>query len=184
MEDLSEIWLVRHAPVGATGLCYGQSDVPTLIDAEAAADRVTAHWRASRYPRCDAVWASPWARTRPVAEEIARRWNVPCQIDARLSELCFGEWEGRLYADLEREDGERFATWMSRYETGSPPGGESLRELVLRVAHFREEVKTRGGVHLAVTHAGVVRALRMLRDGGTYEGALGKTVEYLVPEKI
>jgi alpha-ribazole phosphatase len=181
---VTEIWLVRHAAVSATGVCYGQSDVPTLIQADAAADRVAERWRASENPRLDAVWTSPWARTRPVADELARRWGLPCYVDARLSELCFGQWEGCLYADLERDDRARFTTWMNHYETHSPPGGESLRDLVQRARGWRDEVGRHGGVHLAVTHAGVVRTLRMLRDGSTYESVLGRTVEYLVPEKI
>lgn len=179
---MAGIWLVRHAPVTVSGVCYGQSDVPTVLDAGAATDAVMRDWRRLDRPRCDEVWCSPWVRTRLVAQELAQRWNVPCRADPRLSELGFGEWEGRRYADIERDDGERFSRWMKAYETEAPPGGEALAELMRRVASWLEDVGGGSTTVLAVTHAGVIRATRTLRNGGTYADALRRPVEHLAPE--
>lgn len=181
---MGRIWLVRHAPVSVSGVCYGQSDVPTALDAQAAADRIADYWRGTENPHWDELWCSPWARTRSVAEELARRWSIPCFADTRLSELCFGEWEGRAYADIERDDGERFSQWMRAYETDAPPGGEALPELIQRVSSWLDDARHGDSVRLVVTHAGVIRAARTLRDGGTYAAALRKPVEHLMPERL
>lgn len=181
---MERVWFVRHAPASVSGVCYGQTDVPTALDARAAADRIADYWREAENPHCDELWCSPWARTRSVAEELARRWSIPCRADPRLSELCFGEWEGRPYADIERDDGERFSRWMKAYETDAPPGGEALPELVRRVASWLQDARRRDTVQVAVTHAGVIRVARTLRDGGTYAAALRNSVEHLVPERV
>jgi alpha-ribazole phosphatase len=180
---MGRVWLVRHAPVTASGVCYGQSDVPTALDSHAAADEIADRWRRAENPHCDELWCSPWERTRSVAEELARRWAVPCRADARLSELCFGEWEGRSYADIERDDAGRFSRWMKAYETAAPPGGEALPELVRRVTSWLEDVGRRNALILAVTHAGVIRVVRTVRDACTYAAALRRPVEHLVPEQ-
>lgn len=176
-------WLVRHAPVAVHGVCYGQSDVPTVVDAIEAAETVAGEWARTGRVACVEVWSSPWQRTRSVANVLAERWRVPHRIDARLSELHFGVWEGRHYADIERDDAARFGDWMRAYETARPPGGETLSELVARVASWLDETHRIGPV-LAVTHAGVVRVARTLRDGVSYAEALRTPVGHLACERF
>src|SRR3954462_8385843 len=135
---VAAIWLVRHAPVEARGICYGQSDVPvTIAAARAAAEVVHCYERAA--PPCTEVWSSPWSRTREVAERIAATFRCPHRIDARLSELSFGTWEGRSYAAIEREEPEPWASFMRDFATERPPGGETVPELRARVGAWLEE---------------------------------------------
>ena len=47
--------VVRHAPVATKGLCYGQSDVPTTLDHDAACDTIAAQL-ASLPPPITRVW--------------------------------------------------------------------------------------------------------------------------------
>jgi hypothetical protein len=56
------------------------------------------------------LWCSPWARALAVAEALSRRLHLPLLVDARLSELHMGEFEGRPFLELEREPA--FSTWM------------------------------------------------------------------------
>lgn len=178
------LWLVRHAPVQATGVCYGQTDMATTMDASTAADVVANAFRALCTSPPAVVFASPWRRTREVAERLAARWDVPLGIDARLSELCFGEWEGRAYAELERTDAQRFHRWMQDYEHTPPPGGESADALVARVRSWLDEVRALGTVVLAVTHAGPIRAARALVSGDPYSAQALSSVLHLAPERL
>jgi alpha-ribazole phosphatase len=103
-------------------------------------------------------------------------------VDARLSELAFGEWEGRPYAELERDAA--FVRWMSDWREAAPPGGERLAELAARVLAWRADVIARSEGLLALTHAGVIRALRALDRGVTYDAVASERVEPLRVESF
>jgi alpha-ribazole phosphatase len=175
----SVLFVARHAPVAVQGVCYGQSDVPTRMDADEACSQLVAQLVDQRIV-LHRIWSSPWKRAREPAERLASRLGIPSTVDARLSELAFGSWEGRPYAELEHD--ERFAAWMADWREAAPPGGERLSDLVARVDDWRSEVLARGEVALATTHAGVVRALRAAGRGLPYDPA--EPVEALTVERV
>jgi len=178
------VWLVRHAPVTLPGICYGQSDIAVTVPPEEAARTVLTQWVETHAGGLTPhVWTSPWARTRDVAELVAAALGAPLRIDARLSELAFGEWEGRAYAELERDDAHRFARWMAAYATESPPGGETVEQLRLRVSSWLTDLRPEPPV-LAFTHAGVMRTVRALCRNATYAAVAGESVEHLRLERV
>jgi alpha-ribazole phosphatase len=172
-----DLWWVRHAPVVVRGVCYGQSDVATTLDARGAADVVERELDGVRpAPALECLWTSPWERTRRVADEVGARRGLPVRVDARLSELSFGEWEGRTYAELEANDGARYAAWMAAWEIAAPPGGERVEDLVARVAAWARDQR---GPALVLTHAGPIRTLRALARGLPYARLAGDPVPHL-----
>lgn len=175
------LFVARHAPVTTTtrGLCYGQSDVPTSLDDEAACEVVVGQLSALALVPAR-IWCSPWQRARGPAERIAARLGVPVSIDARLSELAFGAWEGRPYAELENEPA--FQAWMTSWQTAAPPGGERLEALLARVGQWRADVHAKGEPALAITHAGVIRALRAEARRVPYATVVAEPVEPLRAE--
>ena len=173
------IYAVRHAEVSAKGLCYGQSDVPVLVAHEVAAERVQASLVAIGAAPV-AIVASPWERTLGLAEALAKRLGIrEVRTDARLSELGFGEWEGRLWSDLERDDGSRLAVWMAHYLEERPPGGETVGELERRLDGFLADSGDWKGDVLVVTHAGVVRTLRRKANGASVDTEMAIPVAHL-----
>ena len=181
------MWVVRHPPVVPEGICYGQWDVPIRMDPASAADAIqTALQQRSPQARFGQVWCSPWTRTRAVADQLAVRWNTVVRVDPRLSELRFGEWEGRAFAEIERTDRERFMQWMHEWRTVAPPGGETLQDLVSRVRSWCAERSSLAGPNpkdvCVITHAGTIRALRVLLRGTDFAKEFARPVEYLVPE--
>ncbi len=132
----------------------------------------------------DAIVTSPFERARGLAEAIARRSGKKApRVDARLSELSFGEWEGRAFAEIETSDSARFSEWMARYTELAAPGGETVSDLDARVRSFVAELaqardSSEDGL-LVVAHAGIVRALRRLRDGTSWEEEISQPVPYL-----
>lgn len=178
------VWMVRHAPVRATRLCYGQSNVATRVDANRAAESIETALRNRGAGPWDELWSSPWERTERVATVLGARAGVPVRSDARLSELAFGEWEGIPYGEIEAHDRERFSEWARAYETVAPPGGETADQLLARVADWLSEIDASGRTVLAIAHAGTIRAARAVRAGLRYSGVVHTRVEFLVPERI
>jgi alpha-ribazole phosphatase len=157
------IYVARHAAVSAEGICYGQCEVETRGSHDEAA-AVLLEQIAARGAQIDRVVSSPWSRAREPARRVATRLGIPHAVDARWSELSFGEWEGRRYAELEEHD-PRFAEWMRAFRTAAPPGGERLDDLLSRVGAAHAELAAKGDRVLLIAHAGSVRALRAVVRG-------------------
>ncbi len=143
--------LVRHTEVtGTSGLCYGRTDV-ALAD---SFPREAATVRAALPPGPFALHTSPAQRCRRLAETFALTFT----IDPRLQELDFGDWDGRAWDDLPRPLLDR---WCNDFVNGRPPQGETFTELAARAEDFVSDLARRepAGTVVAVTHAGVIRAL-------------------------
>lgn len=145
------LWFIRHTRVSAIeGLCYGRTDVPLAetFHAEARAVRdclPPSPWR---------VLSSPAPRCRQLATSLANY----VELDHRLLELDFGDWENRRWLDLPRDETD---FWLADFVTRRPPGGESFADLAARARAFVDDVHQRfpNESLLIVTHAGVIRAL-------------------------
>jgi alpha-ribazole phosphatase len=177
------IWLVRHAPVAVSGICYGQSDVAVTLDPVEAASRIATYWDRMELPAVREVWTSPWSRCHEVARALADGWQLQQSVDARLSELNFGRWEGLSYDEIRACDGERFARWVSSCDTLSPPEGETASDLMTRVGTWLEERENHGPL-LAVTHAGVIRAARAITKAAPYAAVACEAVDHVIPERF
>ena len=150
--------LVRHGQTPTTGsVLPGRAPGLHLAEegvaqAEAVAERV------ARLPRVDAVYASPLERTRETARPIARARGLKVAVDRGLLECDFGDWTGRSLKELRRLP--EWAT-VQRYPSGFRfPGGESFREMQVRIATALTRLVERhlGGVVVAVSHADPIKA--------------------------
>ena len=137
--------LVRHPkPVIAPGICYGQLD----ISAENVAAAATS-LRAELPPGLP-VWSSPLQRCRALASLL----HPSPIIDSRLTEMNFGDWEGRPWDSIPRAEIDAWAADVAAYV---PPGGESAEALQRRALDFIAGLAVPEAV--IVTHAGVIRTL-------------------------
>lgn len=165
-----KLLLIRHPePDIPTGLCYGRSDVPPREDALAdLVTRLHTRWRSGQHRRPLAVFSSPLQRCARVAHALAQSdlWPAPV-IDARIAEMDFGTWEGKLWSELPAED---LAAWRASLLQVRTPSGESLSDVAARVQAFAEEC-----LHAApaaaddevvlLTHAGIIQTLPRLLTG-------------------
>lgn len=148
--------LLRHTkPEGGDGLCYGRTDLPLDADFEASASALLAD-----LPEISAIVSSPLTRCRRLAERIAGARHRHLRIDARISEMDFGAWEGRPWADIPRGE---IDTWAADLYGARPHGGENVTMLIERVGAALAETVAPDDPVLWVTHLGVVRAVRALR---------------------
>ena len=172
---------VRHAPPLIAGFCAGHADVE--VEAAAPAASAVVRTLRARDLRVARVFSSPTARCRDLAVELASRLELPLVFDTRLMELDFGEWEGRTWDEIVQSDRTRFDRWARDYHGEAPPGGERVAELERRVAEWLAEI---GGTDselscLAVTHAGVIRAVRVLSGCSDWKRVMEEPVPYLEP---
>lgn len=152
------IVLIRHTRVVIPpGLCYGRCDVPlaTTFADEATQVRASLGW----VP--DLIWTSPASRCVQLAQTLGCPNDA--RIDPRLGELHMGAWEGRTWDTIRGPEAE---AWFADPWRARPPGGETVPELLDRVAAVRTELTTLASRRVAVvTHAGVIRAWRSLAEG-------------------
>jgi broad specificity phosphatase PhoE len=101
-----------------------------------------------------AVVSSPLRRARETAAAIAASTGLDVEIDARLTELHYGDWEGSRFADVPEGT---FDTWRAD-PTFTPPGGESLVDVRTRVVPCIEALLDRERPVVAVSHVSPIKA--------------------------
>ena len=146
-----QIFVTRHTKVQVgRETCYGQTNVPlanTFIE-EAAALK-------EKLPTdFDAVYCSTLDRCKVLATELKFE-NI--QYDERLIEFNFGDWENKLWNDLDQT---ALNTWMEDFVNLPTPNGENVLALYERVSSFLEEMRNKKFEKvLLITHAGVIRCI-------------------------
>lgn len=149
---------VRHGRArDVDGRCIGQTDVP-LSDRGREEIRQLSSALAAAGICVDRVISSDLARARESAALIADVVRRPVEIDSRLREMAFGDWDGRPWAEIERDDGARYAAWMADWLTLAPPGGETVSELARRADEWTSTLESVSQTLIVVAHAGWIRA--------------------------
>jgi broad specificity phosphatase PhoE len=111
------------------------------------------------------LWSSDLSRAQETAAIVGAGIGLEPQLDPRLREANRGEWEGRLFIDIAREDPEGYAAWLHAGEEFRFPGGESLREQSDRVAASLEDIRGQSPLPaLAVCHGGSIRVMLCRHD--------------------
>ncbi|MGB0954615.1 MAG: histidine phosphatase family protein [Panacagrimonas sp.] len=149
-----QLLLLRHPPVAlAAGICYGSSDVA----AQSLSATDLARLRA-QIPEQAVIWTSPARRCQQLAAQLARGSSRP-NIDARLREMDFGQWEMRRFDDIDRD---LIDAWAEDPWGFVPPGGESAEAMHSRVLQFLHDLRQRHrqGPTLIIAHAGSLRVIR------------------------
>ena len=162
---MTRLVLIRHGEAaGVSGRCIGHTDVPLSYAGAIAVRELGAAMRKSTTVPARMV-SSDLARCVASAEILAAALGIPFATDPRLREVSFGEWDGKMWDELERVDGTRLNAWMSDWTTVAPPGGESILDLLVRVRAVLDEWRSIEESIIAVTHAGWIRAaIATLRD--------------------
>ena len=155
----STLWMWRHPrPEGALGRCIGRTDL--TVDprrAKRLARRIQRAARRAGLPHI--VHSSPQRRCADVGRWL-RRWGWRHIVDDALSELDFGDWDGRAWTEIARAE---IDAWCADFETYAPGAGESLLDMLARVAAWHSP----GAVHpiLVVAHGGWMQARRWIQQG-------------------
>ena len=152
---------IRHAPTAwnEAGRIQGRRDIPLSPVGRAALSRRRlpgpsgARWR----------WvSSPLLRARQTAEALGA---AGLEIEPRLSEMDWGEWEGRSLPSLREELGEAMHENEARGLDFETPAGDSPRRVQTRLRAWLVSIAGADRPVVAVSHKGVGRALLALAIG-------------------
>jgi broad specificity phosphatase PhoE len=111
------------------------------------------------------LWSSDLIRARETAEIVGARLGLEVRLDSRLREANRGDWEGRLFDDVARQEPDLYAAWMRAGAGWRFPGGESLEQQQQRVLACIEEIRSTAELPaLAVCHGGSIRVVLCRAD--------------------
>ena len=161
---MSLLLVLRHGPTewNARGAIQGRADPPLSAEGAARVEgwRIpagfeTAHWIASPLRR---------------AMETARLMGGTPQPEQRLTEMDWGEWEGRNLTELRADPAAGMAEREARGLDFQPPRGESYRMVQQRLAPLLRDLGGSDRGTVAVCHKGVMLALYALSTGWAMTG--------------
>lgn len=148
--------VVRHGQTEANrnGLLQGRADLPLNSNGIEQAQAVATYLAASGAQR---VVSSPLQRAVSTAAAIGDLLGLRVEIDERLIELDYGDWDQRPLVDVEPK---QWAQWRADVNF-TPPNGESLVAVSERARAFGDEVlrSYRDDVTIAVSHVSPIKAL-------------------------
>jgi len=108
----------------------GRSDVPLNENGMVQAQKIAA--RLSGYD-IDAVYASPLPRAIQTAKPLAESHHLEIIETADLLDIDYGAWEGLPREEINAKFPDLYDTWQKSPGKTKFPGGESLRQVRLRV---------------------------------------------------
>lgn len=154
------VW--RHPkPRDVAGRCLGRTDV--VVDprkAKRLAHRIR-RW-ARQHGASRVVVTSPLQRAACVGRWLAA-WGWQHRIDARVSELDFGAWDGQRWDAI---GAAAVDAWCADFVQHAPGGGEAVEQLLQRCRSFLAD-QTGALPCCVVGHAGWISAALWLgRDRG------------------
>ncbi|SDP04457.1 histidine phosphatase family protein [Desulforhopalus singaporensis] len=153
--DVKQIYFVRHGNTGFSGRYIGTSDVPITKDGRSV---VLATKQRLRSIAFDAIFCSPMLRCRQTLELLDRKENVA--FSTLLTEIDFGRWEKKSFAEIVKDDAELVDSWVMEPENFVFPEGESYHLFTRRIHDFYTEIKGIDAENvLVITHGGVIRHL-------------------------
>lgn len=163
MSGQTRFWLIRHAIVAENerARLYGIRDVQLCPDS-LLAQAPTYRALAARLPR-PALWGcTPLSRTRRTAEAIFAA-GYPAQtlfVEPGLIEQNLGEFQGLERAAVPARLALPAHPFWPLSGTETPPGGESVAQMLVRVGEALEHLARCHAAHdlVIVSHGGAIRA--------------------------
>lgn len=109
----------------------------------------------------DLVVSSPMLRCHAFAEVIAKQFAIPLVTNKLLTEISFGDWEGKTAAEVKAADPVLFREFHRDPVNNRPHGAESLEAFSQRITEgLSALLKEYSGKRiLLVTHAGIMRTI-------------------------
>lgn len=154
--DTSWLYLIRHGET-ANNLArpprlQGRRTDPALSDSGRRQTEKTARFLSGTVLKN--VFSSPLLRARETAEAIAVHHGLDVIVVDDLVEADVGVWEGRDWAEIERNDPEAYRAFMENAAENPYLGGETVTDVLERTAPALERllVENLGSSIAAVAH--------------------------------
>ncbi len=170
---MTRLIIVRHghSVTNASQRYTGQLDVPLTEQGHEQAACVARYLAENE--QIDAIYSSDLSRAMDTARPTATAFGLPVAPMRELRELHMGIFSGMLYSDVKRDHGELVKRRAKDPDVRCPEG-ESFADLFSRIDRAIGEIlaATKGKTVAVFTHAGGVRCIDCIAEGGTYREAL------------
>jgi broad specificity phosphatase PhoE len=92
---------------------------------------------------------------------LARRLGLPIAVAPEFDEIDFGDWTGRAFDELQREQPQRWQAWVQRRGSATAPGGEAFAAVQQRALAGVQRLRRAhaGGSALVVSHGDVIKSV-------------------------
>lgn len=148
------IHLIRHGQVDGPPALYGRTDIALSEEGRECLLKAT-----GQLPQPDRIVSSPLQRCHRFAQERARALQTPLLTLPSLAEMNFGDWDGIAY-DQNGPHWQAMLKFWHNPASQTPPNGESLSAMRLRVLHAWHTLSDLQDEHVWVLcHGGVIRLL-------------------------
>ena len=130
---MSLFYLIRHGEHDwlKRGIAGRTAGVELNEEGRRQAEGLAERFKGTRF---DAIFASPMERAVQKAEPLAKKLSMEVRIAPEITELDFGEWNGRTFEELHADP--RWEKWNRERTTYRIPGGELMSEVQERVVGF------------------------------------------------
>ena len=105
------------------------------------------------------IYSSPLQRAYSTAKILVNEDKII--IDDRLKERSYGDWSAKNKQEVKSIEGEENYRAARRGWNTSPPNGESLKDVSIRVKPFIDSLPEEGNI-LVVSHGNTIRAISVL----------------------
>jgi len=107
-----------------------------------------------------ALYSSPQQRAQETAGFIARRLKLDVRAAPEFDEIDFGEWTGRMFAQLDSHT-PGWSDWVERRASAAIPGGEAFVHVRDRVVEGARRLQREhpSGTVVVVSHGDPIKAL-------------------------
>jgi alpha-ribazole phosphatase len=184
-----DIYFIRHTSVGVSkAVCYGSSDVALSENFVYEKQEVWQKFQksAANMPSQTVhIYSSPLQRCKLLAEFLAYQISTasPVQLDSRVQEMHFGDWEMKKWDELPIDS---FQAWMTAFTDTKVPNGENLRLLHERTTNFLDFIVQKHEKNdslspetvLVFAHAGSIRTMLTQCLGMPVENTFRFGMEY------
>jgi broad specificity phosphatase PhoE len=148
----ARLTLICHGSTEAVRAAAFPKDEPLDHHGKAAAAKL-----AGLLPSVDQCWTAPELRTRQTADAL----GLSPTIEPVLRECNYGRWTGKTFDEIAASETDAANSWLHD-PAAAPHGGESILELMRRVADWLADEGARNQRSIAVTHPTIVRAVVVL----------------------
>lgn len=162
---MPNIYLLRHGETvwNTEQRLQGQSDSPLTQKGQKQATKNGEKLRSLIQGNEIRVISSPLGRTLDTAKIVACKIGInpeSIEVDERLMELSYGDWEGMTKADIQCNDLSRYKKRINDRWNVPAPGGESYHDVARRLDSWLKELKDE--TIIAVSHGCAGRILRCI----------------------
>jgi alpha-ribazole phosphatase len=154
------LYLLRHGEIATPGMLAGKTDVAL------SQHGLRQLWETSQQlPTISYCISSPLQRCQLFATEYSLKNNISLQLDDKLKEMNFGDWDGETYKKLweiksTKQQSSLGDFWQNPWQH-TTPNGETMVDFVQRVDTWWQQwlANSAEGNTLVVAHGGVIKHL-------------------------